>query len=686
MAASQFAFLPFYELFRQKTRFSAQCLTLALLVLFIAFNLIVYQLFFNSLIPDIWSDRSSATDHSIPFRESSPLTRPSRHPFPPPEDWIDAWFAHRQLDFSTPPPPTSTPSSNFSTTPNKNNTNTNTTKDIKYDLSKALAIDTVYTWVNGSDPQLQAVKKQYQDASSFFQTPPPRGRNSRGRNRGDQTANRFRDMDELKYSIRSLYENGRELGGKIHVLTTDIDPQSSGTGQVPSWLDLDAAKGNLTLVHHASIFEDSTALPTFNSLAIESQIHHVPNLTDVFMYLNDDVFLGTRTLPADIWTPLYGFVFHMEPSLLVPPTILPMPTGTVAVGEWHSLQYTNFLLSNQFGPRHRSYLAHVPHVLSAPMLQEIQNIWPDAFYGTSTHRFRGEGEGRDVHVSFFMAHYVFEKERETMLSSYWMYRLDANQDGSLSWSERDTLIQRIQAWNAAQEANKRQNQLANFNRTFYGFVDGYELDLNTGGFELSGSSDYHVSGLDGYPFMLAYGDTSKSVQLSPTTPYTVQDQTQHKTCQFDVNFCLGSQFMDKEVAELDTVTSQSVFKRLAFQEFHCGDCLLHILRQTSTEPGLSSEILPVDSTSGAYKTVIADLAKYNYVVATSQYSFIQLQTPQTAARDLDRILSHRYYEAFFCINDNVSGDDSQAERQVREIFHAFLEDRFSTPSPLEKNT
>ncbi|KAF8916353.1 hypothetical protein BGZ52_000286, partial [Haplosporangium bisporale] len=156
-----------------------------------------------------------------------------------------------------------------------------------------------------------------------------------------------------------------------------------------------------------------------------------------------------------------------------------------------------------------------------------------------------------------MAHYVFEKERETMLSSYWMYRLDANQDGSLSWSERDTLIQRIQAWNAAQEANKRQNQLANFNRTFYGFVDGYELDLNTGGFELSGSSDYHVSGLDGYPFMLAYGDTSKSVQLSPTTPYTVQDQTQHKTCQFDVNFCLGSQFMDKEVAELDTVTSQS---------------------------------------------------------------------------------------------------------------------------------
>ncbi|KAF9308830.1 Xanthine phosphoribosyltransferase 1 [Podila horticola] len=669
--------LSYYQLFRQKSRFSAHCLTLALLVLFIAFNLIIYQLFFNSLIPDIWSDRSSTTDHTFPFRESSPLTRPSRHPFPPPEGWIEAWFAHRQLDFSTQSPPavpTATASSNESSTPNNDNNN----RDIKYDLSKDLVIDIVYTWVNGSDPQLNAVKKQYQDASPFFQTA-PRGRISRGRYQGDQTVNRFRDMDELKYSVRSVYENGRGLGGKIHVLTTDVDPEaSSGMGQVPVWLDLDAAKGNLTLVHHASIFEDSSVLPTFNSLSIESQFHHVPNLTDVFMYLNDDVFLGTRTLPADVWTPLYGFVFHMEPTLLVPPTILPMAAGNVDVGEWHSLQYTNFLLSNQFGPRHRSYLAHVPHVLSAPMLQEIQNIWPDEFHETSTHRFRGEGQGKDVHASFFMAHYVLEKARETMLSSYWMYRLDANQDGSLSWAERDVLIQRVQAWNAAQEANRRKSQLPNFNRTFYGFMDNYDQDLNKAGFELSGSSDYHVSGLDGYPFMLVYGNTSKAVFYSPTTPYTVQEPAQYKTCQFDVDFCLGGQFTDQGVAELDMATSQSVFKRLAFQEFHCGDCLLHILRQTSTAPGLG--------TTGAYKTVTADLAKYNYVIATSQYSFVQLQTPQTAAGDLDRIMTHRYYEAFFCINDNVDDDDPRAEQSVREIFHAFLEDRFSTPSPWEKTT
>ena len=115
------------------------------------------------------------------------------------------------------------------------------------------------------------------------------------------------------------------------------------------------------------------------------------------------MFLGTPMTPADVWTPLYGFVFHMEPTLLVPPTILKSREGTIAIGEWNSLQYSNFLLSKQFGPRYRSYLAHGPHVLSAPMLQEIQTIWPDDFEKTSSHRFRGEGLARDVQVSFFMA-------------------------------------------------------------------------------------------------------------------------------------------------------------------------------------------------------------------------------------------------------------------------------------------
>ncbi|KAF9414060.1 hypothetical protein BGZ94_000521 [Podila epigama] len=506
-------------------------------------------------------------------------------------------------------------------------------------------------------------------------------------------------MDELQYSVRSVAENvGGGVGNKIHILTADVGPVSGvhdeASFQVPFWLDLGASKDTVHLVPHSSIFEDSSVLPSFNSLSIESQLHHIPNITDIFMYLNDDVFLGTRTLPSDIWTPIYGFVFHLEPTLLVPPTPLPAPRNTATVGEWHSLRHSNVLLSTLFGPRPRAYLAHVPHVLSTPMLEEIQTLWPNEFRETSAHRFRGDGDAQDVQVSFLMAHYVIERLRETMLSSFWKYRLDVNQDGKLDWSEREALIRKVDAWNRAQETRTGTMRGEEGGQsTFASFLETHYLQLGKAGFNLSGSSYYQLSGLDGYPFMLmptSNNSSSTTIPGSPSMPspsskaYLASDSTADRTCQFNVHTCLGDVFLDQTVTELDAVTSQTIFQHLAFDASHCGDCLLHILRQSSTEPGLGSDIMPLDTSSVAFKTVAADLEKYNYVVATSSYSFIQLYKPEIAERDLARIMDHRWYEAFFCINDNVPGGDPTVEKQVRDVFKRFLDIQFPTPSPWEK--
>ena len=96
----------------------------------------------------------------------------------------------------------------------------------------------------------------------------------------DKTANRFRDMDELKYSVRSVAQYARGMFDRIHILTTEIDPVTD-EAQVPSWLNLKASRGIIELVHHDQIFEKAEDLPSFNSLSIESQIHHVPGVTDV---------------------------------------------------------------------------------------------------------------------------------------------------------------------------------------------------------------------------------------------------------------------------------------------------------------------------------------------------------------------------------------------------------------------
>ncbi|KAG9065124.1 Xanthine phosphoribosyltransferase 1 [Linnemannia hyalina] len=615
-----------------------------------------------------------------------------QHPFSQTPDWTVEWFRQFYLN------------------PSLNETE-----------GQDLTMDVVYTWVNGSDPRLLVIKEGYEDRSPFFQAyrAADEARWGKIRNAGhthtpaaaDLTSNRFRDMNELKYSVRSVSKYfSRTLFNRIHILTTAVDERNEEV-QVPSWLDLEASGDRIRMVPHGAIFDNSNSLPSFNSLAIESQMHHIPGVTDVFLYLNDDVFLGKEMVAADIWTPLYGFVFHMEPTLLVPPTILPPPQNTLSVGEWNSLQYSNHLLSRQFGPRFRSYLAHVPHVLCTPILQEIQHIWSEEFAETSAHRFRGEGRAEDVQVSFFMAHYVMERLRETQLASFWNYRLDANMDGVLDWDERSRFLDRVRTWN---EGQAKTAELLN-SAQGYTFVSGfnsslkdYEANLAKLGFPRSGSSDYKLSGLDGYPFMIKTNEHELIQSLDGTTiptsappsnkdiPYMPTFSVDHRLCYFAIDQCLGPQFSNESILTLNKTTSTQIFENLAFAKFQCGDCLLHMLRQSSSPssstsstskssrgPGLGSEILPLNTQTPAFRNVIADLSKYNFVVATSPYSFVQLHEPQDARRKLDLIKSREYMEAFFCINDNA-GENPTTVDQIRAVFADFLNARFPTPSPWEK--
>ncbi len=65
--------------------------------------------------------------------------------------------------------------------------------------------------------------------------------------------------------------------------------------QVPPWLNVEHPQ--LTVVDHREIFRDPSVLPVFNSHAIESQLHHIPGLSEHYLYLNDDFFFGRPVQP-----------------------------------------------------------------------------------------------------------------------------------------------------------------------------------------------------------------------------------------------------------------------------------------------------------------------------------------------------------------------------------------------------
>ena len=137
-------------------------------------------------------------------------------------------------------------------------------------------IDIVYLWVDGADP---AWRTRRQHAYAAWAQAHPGQLALHG-----NVAGRYRDSGELRYNLRAL-ERFFPGHGHIYLLTDR---------QVPHWL---RASPRLTVIDHASLMPGAS-LPVFDSGHIESYLHHIPGLSERFLYLNDDVFFGAPFEPA----------------------------------------------------------------------------------------------------------------------------------------------------------------------------------------------------------------------------------------------------------------------------------------------------------------------------------------------------------------------------------------------------
>jgi hypothetical protein len=136
-------------------------------------------------------------------------------------------------------------------------------------------IDIVYLWVDGNDPvwrrkrQTSLIQLSSQNQSSIAKYGNVEGR--------------FRDNDELRYSLRALERYFPDCG-HVYIITD---------AQKPAWLQNSA---QISIIDHKDLIP-ANKLPTFDSANIESYIHHIPNLSERYFYLNDDVFFGS---PVDV--------------------------------------------------------------------------------------------------------------------------------------------------------------------------------------------------------------------------------------------------------------------------------------------------------------------------------------------------------------------------------------------------
>jgi hypothetical protein len=145
----------------------------------------------------------------------------------------------------------------------------------------ASPIDAVITWVDGRDPLHIAARSAYMEQAAG-----PLHENA-------VNPHRWGSADEIYFCLRSIARNAPWIR-KIWIVVDRVAPDLT---RLPPEL-----RAKINIVLHAAIFRDfSDALPTFNSLAIETVLWRIEGLAERFVYFNDDCFLTAPLVPGDLF-------------------------------------------------------------------------------------------------------------------------------------------------------------------------------------------------------------------------------------------------------------------------------------------------------------------------------------------------------------------------------------------------
>lgn len=238
-------------------------------------------------------------------------------------------------------------------------------------------IDVVYTWVNADDSEFNETRLYHQNKIN--------GSSAETIKNESTDIARFESRDELKYSIRSIFKYAPWVN-HIYIVTN---------GQIPAWLNKNCDK--VTVISHSQILEEKY-LPTFNSHVIESALHKIPNLSEHFIYFNDDVML-TRPLP-----PSYFFTSSGMAKLFMTGAMLPNgeKNSNDSPTQW-AAKNSRKLLLEKTGFWAETMFAHTFHPQLKSIHEEINRLWSKELSQCRKNKFRADS---DLTVATFLHHHL----------------------------------------------------------------------------------------------------------------------------------------------------------------------------------------------------------------------------------------------------------------------------------------
>ena len=516
---------------------------------------------------------------------------------------------------------------------------------------EAPKIDFVYNCVNGSEEAFKEIRHKYELKSPL--------NDKEGKWISQHSTNRYRDWGELRYSLRSLDQYAADFINKIQILVNSVASNQDGVvklrPQRPTWLREDEeTEANVQVLSQESFFreEEQSCLPTFNSLAIESEIYMTPSTTDRLVALSDDMLLGLPHSASDFYSPLFGSVMafksdHYNVKSLGTKKSLP------TFGEKPFVYYTSYLLNHRFGSRSRRVQAHFSHSISRSVMRETMESFPRPAAQGACERFRGESSHYQIYPWYASFHYTIERFREVLLWSFIMARWDLNGDGYLDWDERRAILDAIEpGWKLlySTDASEPAKHDENRERMYYQLP----RVLKQAGLEPP-KANLNVlwTSIDG--------------------PETIRNIKCHD---FFVDKCFADSFgspMSDEVSRNPDFEASNVLSRLASQHTECGDCLMKFA--LSAAPRGLEPLLPPKSRPREREMVIKALKKYQHtVVDTDAMKFVMVKDAEQAQWELlDRTVKQGKAYGQYCLNDDVMTEDEEQVNKVQDTMEALFE-------------
>lgn len=234
------------------------------------------------------------------------------------------------------------------------------------------------------------------------------------------------DIGQLRYGMRSVMRYAPWIRQIFLVV-------SHCASQTPFWLNI--SDPYITIVEHRGIWEDPSKLPSFNSDAIEANLHRIPGVAESFLYFNDDIALTKPLEPfKHLWSaPGVPILYQAWPAPVSMRKVQDhYGKSLVHVQNLFNARYVNrgsfqssehleslrkkrpgkvkkYDRRKKHGPQ-RKAAAHTPFLMNTTIVKQLQADWKSDYDKMlSSCRFRCDF---DMQTQFAYQQYILSKKDE----------------------------------------------------------------------------------------------------------------------------------------------------------------------------------------------------------------------------------------------------------------------------------